>query len=203
MCTPPTTHHSIALTAAAHGAAAANYIELVQLLHDPHTGQVCGGRVRDTLSGEQWDVRAKYVVNATGAFSDAVRHLTPTPTSTSTSASTTNSNTAASSSSSSKQPNKPLPDLIAPSTGTHLVVSSRYCPPDMGLIVPKTEDGRVLFMLPWEGSTLMGTTDDPCAVQPLPAPKEGEVEWILKQVSVRQRELSGGGRGVFVVVMCV
>jgi glycerol-3-phosphate dehydrogenase len=78
--------------------------------------------------------------------------------------------------------------MIMPSTGTHVVVSNRYCPGDLGLIIPKTEDGRVLFLLPWEGSTLIGTTDEAVpggasGVVPMPRPTEQEVEWILREIS--------------------
>lgn len=63
---------AIALTAARHGAAIANYTEVVHLLKktDAGTGKekVCGARCRDVITGNEFDVRAKCVINATGPF---------------------------------------------------------------------------------------------------------------------------------------
>ena len=48
--------------------------------------------------------------------------------------------------------------LVVPSAGTHIILPSYYTPQNYGLIDPNTSDGRVVFMLPWEGRTLAGTT---------------------------------------------
>ncbi len=59
---------SIALTAATKGAVVANHVEVLTILKDEHD-QVCGASLRDTITGDTWDVRARVVVNATGPFS--------------------------------------------------------------------------------------------------------------------------------------
>uniref|UniRef100_A0A4W6FP16 glycerol-3-phosphate dehydrogenase n=1 Tax=Lates calcarifer TaxID=8187 RepID=A0A4W6FP16_LATCA len=70
---------AIALTAARYGAAIANYTEVVHLLKraDPQTGKerVCGAHCRDVITGQEFDVRAKCVINATGPFTDALRKM--------------------------------------------------------------------------------------------------------------------------------
>lgn len=53
----------------------------------------------------------------------------------------------------------------------------------MGLLVPKTHDGRVLFFLPWENATLAGTTDSQSDLTMLPCPTETEIDFILAEAS--------------------
>ena len=72
---------AIALTAAREGAAVANHVEVLSLIKAPVSDKegarqvVRGARVRDTLTQKEWDVRAKVVVNATGPFTDLIRHM--------------------------------------------------------------------------------------------------------------------------------
>lgn len=63
---------SIALTAIRHGAKCCNHVVVEKLLKD-ESGKLCGARVRDTISGEEFSVKAKCVVNATGPFTDSIR----------------------------------------------------------------------------------------------------------------------------------
>lgn len=49
-------------------------------------------------------------------------------------------------------------DIVAPSAGVHIILPNYYSPRNMGLLDPATSDGRVIFFLPWEGSTIAGTT---------------------------------------------
>lgn len=124
----------LALTAAAAGAAVANHVEVRALLKDD-AGRVVGVRAVDTLDPDArlFDVRARVVINATGPAGDELRRL--------------------------EHPDAVR--LLRPSAGTHIVLPSYYSSPAAGLLVPKTPDGRVLFMLPWEGATLVGTTERP------------------------------------------
>ena len=48
--------------------------------------------------------------------------------------------------------------MIMPSAGVHITLPDYYSPENVGMIVPKTKDGRVVFMLPWLGETIAGTT---------------------------------------------
>lgn len=57
-----------------------------------------------------------------------------------------------------------VPEIVCPSAGVHIILPNYYSPEKMGLIDPETSDGRVIFLLPWQNSTIAGTTDSPCEV---------------------------------------
>ncbi|NXM02624.1 GPDM protein, partial [Tyrannus savana] len=149
---------AIALTAARYGAATANYAEVRRLLKttDPASGKlrVCGVRCRDVLTGKEFDVRAKCVINATGPFTDSVR----------------------------KMDDEEVPNICQPSAGVHIVMPGYYSPDNMGLLDPATSDGRVIFFLPWEKMTIAGTTDSPTDVTSHPIPTEEDINFILSEV---------------------
>ncbi|NXK39538.1 GPDM protein, partial [Piprites chloris] len=149
---------AIALTAARYGAATANYTEVRRLLKttDPASGKlrVCGVRCRDVLTGKEFDVRAKCVINATGPFTDSVR----------------------------KMDDEEVPNICQPSAGVHIVMPGYYSPDNMGLLDPATSDGRVIFFLPWEKMTIAGTTDSPTDVTSHPIPTEEDINFILSEV---------------------
>ncbi|KAI9141501.1 FAD dependent oxidoreductase-domain-containing protein [Paraphysoderma sedebokerense] len=149
---------ALALTAISHGAAVANHVEVIKLLKKEVEGkavpQVCGAVVRDTLTGEEWEVKAKGVINATGPFTDFLRNLDE-PT---------------------------VKDIVSPSAGVHIILPNYYSPSHMGLLDPATSDGRVIFFLPWQGHTIAGTTDSPTKVDEDPVATEQEIDWILGEV---------------------
>nr|XP_006001353.1 PREDICTED: glycerol-3-phosphate dehydrogenase, mitochondrial isoform X3 [Latimeria chalumnae] len=149
---------AIALTAARYGAAIANYTEVVHLLKKTvsETGKerVCGARCRDLLTGQEFDVKAKCVINATGPFTDIVR----------------------------KMDDHKIPNICQPSAGVHIVMPGYYSPDNMGLLDPATSDGRVIFFLPWEKMTIAGTTDTPTDITPHPIPREEDINFILTEV---------------------
>ncbi|UZJ52343.1 hypothetical protein CBS101457_001663 [Exobasidium rhododendri] len=148
---------ALALTAVHHGAVIANHTSVLALHKKEVAGkpdQVCGARLKDELTGEEWDVRCKGVINATGPFSDSIRKM-DVPT---------------------------AQEIVAPSSGVHITLPGYYSPRDMGLIDPQTSDGRVIFFLPWQGNTIAGTTDTASPVEQHPVPKEEEIQWILDEV---------------------
>ncbi|KAF3824457.1 hypothetical protein GH733_008742 [Mirounga leonina] len=149
---------AIALTAARYGAATANYMEVVSLLKktDPQTGKerVSGARCKDMLTGQEFDVRAKCVINATGPFTDTVR----------------------------KMDDENATAICQPSAGVHIVMPGYYSPESMGLLDPATSDGRVIFFLPWQKMTIAGTTDTPTDVTHHPIPSEEDINFILNEV---------------------
>ncbi|XP_022616157.1 glycerol-3-phosphate dehydrogenase, mitochondrial isoform X1 [Seriola dumerili] len=149
---------AIAVTAARYGAAIANYTEVVHLLKtkDPQTGKekVCGARCRDVITGQEFDVKAKCVINATGPFTDSLR----------------------------KMDNQETSNICQPSAGVHIVMPGYYSPDNMGLLDPATSDGRVIFFLPWEKMTIAGTTDTPTSVTAHPIPGEDDINFILREV---------------------
>jgi len=63
------------------------------------------------------------------------------------------------------------------------VLDKRFAPPDTGLMIPETEDGRVLFVLPWENHALVGTTDEPAEITEHPQPLEAEIDYLLRHVT--------------------
>ncbi|KAJ3350487.1 mitochondrial glycerol-3-phosphate dehydrogenase [Entophlyctis luteolus] len=156
---------AIALTAAAHGAAIANHVEVVELIKKPRTTffgnagfgekEICGAVVRDTFTGVQWTIKAKGVINATGPFTDHLRKLD-------TGISTK--------------------EIVAPSAGVHIVLPNYFGPRNMGLLDPSTSDGRVIYFLPWQGNILAGTTDSPTNVEYNPLPSEKDILWILSEI---------------------
>lgn len=75
-----------------------------------------------------------------------------------------------------------LPPSITLSRGTHVVVDRAFWPHEHGMIIPRTQDGRVLFVLPWQGHALLGTTDVPCdTVTMHPRADPQEVSFILQE----------------------
>jgi glycerol-3-phosphate dehydrogenase len=144
---------AIALTAAEHGAALANHVEVTALLK--HDGRLTGARVRDRLTDDTWEVAARVVVNATGPFADSIRRM--------------------------DDPNAPA--MLTASSGVHIVLNKSFSPPQTGLLIPQTEDGRVLFILPWMGYTLVGTTDSPAPIEAHPRATEDEITYLLRHVA--------------------
>jgi glycerol-3-phosphate dehydrogenase len=70
-----------------------------------------------------------------------------------------------------------------PYAGVHVTLPDYYSPENVGMIVPKTKDGRVVFMLPWEGTTIAGTTDSPSDVTMTPKASEADVQFILAAIA--------------------
>nr|WP_281492231.1 glycerol-3-phosphate dehydrogenase C-terminal domain-containing protein [Desulfosarcina cetonica] len=74
--------------------------------------------------------------------------------------------------------------LITPSQGIHLVMDKRFLKGSTAIMVPQTEDGRVLFAVPWHDRVLVGTTDTPIAEASLePRPLASEIEFIIKHAA--------------------
>ncbi|WP_425147297.1 FAD-dependent oxidoreductase [Deinococcus sp.] len=135
-----------------HGGAALNHAP-VTALHKNAAGQVDGVSLRDAESGQAYRVQAKVVVNATGVFADEVRRMD----------------------------DPAAKAMLSPSQGVHLVVDRRFLPGDSALMVPRTDDGRVLFAVPWHDHVVIGTTDTPVpetSLEPRALPEE--IEFILQ-----------------------
>ncbi|KYK54208.1 hypothetical protein DCS_06165 [Drechmeria coniospora] len=154
---------SLAMTAALYGATVVNHVEVTGLLKD-HRGRLCGATVSDLVAARDGQhsrdqvpmtVRAKCVVNCTGPFTDSIR----------------------------KMDDGECQDIVAPSSGVHIILPGYFSPANMGLIDPCTSDGRVIFFLPWQGNTIAGTTDSPTSITANPRPDEESIRWILGEVS--------------------
>lgn len=149
----------LARTAASRGALLLNHCPAIALVHEK--GQVRGVQVRDAETGQSATLRARCVVNATGVWVDAIRDM----------------DSAAGGEAAAVRPR-----MVAPSQGVHLIVDRQFSPGQHALLVPKTEDGRVLFAVPWLGKTILGTTDTPRGDLPLePEPLAEEVAFILRE----------------------
>jgi glycerol-3-phosphate dehydrogenase len=139
-------------TADEHGAAVVNYAQVIQVTKDSD-GFIDGLVVQDLESGNQFTLRTKAVINATGAFCDGVRLLDEPQAS----------------------------RMVAPSQGIHLVLDASFLPGNTAIMVPRTSDGRVMFAIPWHGHTLLGTTDTPIEeIELEPRPLEHETDFILE-----------------------
>ncbi|OAT10915.1 glycerol-3-phosphate dehydrogenase [Blastomyces gilchristii SLH14081] len=148
---------SLAMTAALYGATVVNHMEVTGLEKDA-SGMLCGAQVRDTLCDNEdenrvFTVRAKGIINATGPFSDAIQQM--------------------------DEPTKR--NIVAPSSGIHIVLPGWFGPQKFGLIDPSS-DGRVIFLLPWGGNLIAGTTDSPCEVEKSPIPRSKDIDWILNEI---------------------
>lgn len=143
---------NLAQTAIDHGATVVNYCEVVGLDKNA-AGKITGVQLRDNVSGEQFAVNAKCVVNATGVFTNEINAM-----------------------------DKPhAGDTVVPSQGIHIVIDRKFLPGDSALMVPKTSDGRVLFAVPWHDKLVVGTTDTLVKVAEYePKPLEQEVDFILQ-----------------------
>lgn len=150
------TNVALAVTAAEMGAVVANHVEVRALVK--RGGRVGGAvvvdRIAEDLQDGEFEVRAGVVINATGPYADAVRRLD----------------------------DPDAPEMLKTSSGAHVVLPARFSPPDTGLLIPKTEDGRVLFLLPWHGHTLVGTTEVPTVVHDDPQATDDDVAYILRHV---------------------
>ena len=144
---------TLALTAQKHGAIVANHVEAVAF--DKADGKLCGARVRDALNGEEFSICARGIVNAAGPFVDRLRQLDEPASA----------------------------PILKAASGIHIILPSRFVPADTGMLIPKTEDGRVLFILPWQGHALIGTTDSPSEIMDHPQAQEDEIEYVLRHVN--------------------
>ncbi len=139
-------------TAEEQGATVVNYAKVVGLLRDDE-GFTSGFTFEDVETGARHDVRARCVINATGAFCDGLRQLDDPEA-------------------------KPM---VAPSQGVHVVLDRAFLPGDAAIMVPRTDDGRVMFAIPWLGHALLGTTDTPIDNVVLePTPMGEEIDFLLE-----------------------
>ncbi|GKZ73927.1 mitochondrial glycerol-3-phosphate dehydrogenase [Aspergillus niger] len=150
---------SLAMTAALYGATVVNHMQVTGLEKDS-SGKLNGARVKDLIPGrdgqetEEFTIKAKGIINATGPFTDSIR----------------------------KMDEPGIKEIVAPSSGVHVILPGYYSPSNMGLIDPSTSDGRVIFFLPWQGNTIAGTTDQPTEITPQPQPSEKDINWIISEV---------------------
>ena len=145
---------NLAQTMVEHGGTAINYMPVTGLVKSGEMIQ--GVVVRDAETGNEHRVNGRVVVNATGVFTDRILQMD----------------------------NPSAGNIIAPSQGVHLVLDNDFLPGESAVMVPQTEDGRVLFAVPWHDKVVVGTTDTPVAEVKLePRALEEEIDFILKHAA--------------------
>jgi glycerol-3-phosphate dehydrogenase len=116
--------------------------------------KICEAHVEDQFTGVRTSVRAKTFVNCTGPYSDHIRSMA----------------------------NPELEKRLRLSKGVHILLPLDERTRD-AMVVPKTEDGRVIFAIPWLGRLLVGTTDDEVTHDDELVVKRSEVEYLLRQLN--------------------
>lgn len=145
---------ALARTAEDHGAVVLNYARAQRLTK--HDGKLTGAVVGDLESGRDIPVRARAVINATGIFVDEVR----------------------------RQDDPARPRLLSVSRGTHIVVRPEVLGGGDAIMVPKTEDGRIIFAIPWLGKVVIGTTDLAApTVEMEPGHAASEIAFLLETIN--------------------
>ncbi len=145
---------ALAQTAVQQGATLLNYMEVVDIRKE--NGSITGLLAEDILSENEHTLKAKVVINATGVFVDDILQMDD-------------------------ENQKPI---VSPSQGIHLVVDKKFFPGTHALMIPKTDDGRVLFAVPWQQHIIIGTTDT--AVEHIdfePRPLELEIAFIFRNIN--------------------
>ncbi len=141
-------------TAVEHGAVVLNYTRVTELLKN-QDGNLSGVIVIDEEQKETLQILGKNIINATGVFADEILHK--------------------------DNPNNRK--TVAPSQGVHLILDKSFLQGNDAIMIPKTDDGRVLFLIPWHEKVIVGTTDTPIKEASLePIALEEEIEFILTTV---------------------
>ncbi len=137
------------------GGVALNYVRVNGLTKDAG-GQVNGAHAVDEESGKQYRVQARAVINATGIFTDTIR----------------------------KMDDPEAVETLRPSQGVHIVLDKSFLPGDAAIMVPETDDGRVLFAIPWLDRVVVGTTDTEVEGPELePRPFEQEIDFLVEHAA--------------------
>jgi glycerol-3-phosphate dehydrogenase len=146
---------SLLQTAQEYGAVCKNHHKVIGFKYNDK-GKVCAVEVLDKINNRTFICESDNIISAAGVFADEVGKLDDTNA-------------------------KKMLDL---SSGTHIILDKKYLPTDEGLMIPKTEDGRVLFILPWMGKCLVGTTDDPTTLDTHPKVSEEDIDYILRHLKI-------------------
>ena len=143
------------MTAADFGATLINYMSVEGLLKA--NGKIFGVVARDVLSetSSLHQVRAKAVINATGVFTDFILRMDDVKTE----------------------------SLVALSQGIHIVLDREFLPSDTAILIPRTDDKRVLFAVPWHNKIIVGTTDTPVTqATSEPMAMEEEIDFVIHHI---------------------
>ncbi len=142
---------ALAHSAEEAGAVVVNHVELTDFVKK-NNKKLTAAVVKDTLNGEAFNINAKLFINCTGPYADAVR----------------------------LKANPKLYDRIRASKGVHIMLPYSVLNSDSAMLIPKTKDGRVVFVIPFEGEIIVGTTDTEYKkLEEEPVLLQQEVEFLL------------------------
>lgn len=145
---------NIAQTAAENNGVVLNYFPVTGLIKV--NDKICGVKVKDSLSGKEYEVKSKAVINATGVFTDGILNM---------------------------DNGKDHEEIIAPSQGIHLVLDKEFLPGECAIMIPHTDDGRVLFAVPWHKKVILGTTDTPVtSADAEPIAQKDEIDFLVNHI---------------------
>ncbi|MDD3055002.1 MAG: glycerol-3-phosphate dehydrogenase/oxidase [Aliarcobacter sp.] len=145
---------SLLQTATRNGATIKNYCEVNEFLYDENNN-IIGVKYFDKTQNEIYEIKTKVVVNATGANVDNLR----------------------------LKDDESTNEILALSSGIHIVVSKDFLSSNEGILLPNTSDGRVIFILPYMNYCLIGTSDNKTIYEENPKAQEQEIEYLLKEVN--------------------
>ena len=137
------------------GGKALNYCRVEAFEHDRASGKISALHIEDAIGERIFSVKTKQVVNATGPLSDAVRRLA----------------------------NPDASPRLRPSKGSHLLFPRDLFPGKDALLVPETEDKRVIFAVPWQDRLLVGTTEDEAKPDTKMSVSRNEADYMLRQLN--------------------
>ena len=142
---------SLAQTCVDYGGTVVNYCKVTSLLKKDDL--ISGVIAIDEETGEEFNIKSKVVINATGVFADEILQM--------------------------DEPGKK--DMITPSQGIHVVLSKDFLTNDTAIMVPHTSDGRVMFAVPWHNHVVVGTTDTLIENHSLePVALDSEIDFVLE-----------------------
>ncbi|CRG99863.1 FAD-dependent glycerol-3-phosphate dehydrogenase, putative [Plasmodium relictum] len=136
------------------GATICNHMEVIGFIKDENH-KIIGVKALDKINNKEIEIYAKIIINATGPHGDILRKLAD-------------------------ENRKPMIQLSA---GCHFVLPKWYSSKNNGIIIPKTSDERVLFLLPWENSTLVGTTDEQRSMEDNPKIQKKDIDFLTNELS--------------------
>jgi glycerol-3-phosphate dehydrogenase len=143
---------ALAKSCAEKGGLVLNYFKVTRLLKDEN-GKINGVTAEEISTGEEFVLKTRLVVNATGVFADEIARMD----------------------------NPESGPTIRPSQGVHIVLDKSFLQSDSAIMIPKTTDGRVLFAIPWYNQVVVGTTDTPLdRISLEPVALDKEISFILK-----------------------
>jgi len=148
---------NLAQTVAENGGTVINYCKVTDLIKTDN--KITGVHAHNIFSGKNYEIKAKALINATGVFTDSIL----------------------------KMDHANSEEIIAPSQGVHIVLDKEFLPGEAAIMVPHTDDGRVLFAVPWHNKIIIGTTDTPVDEHneeslAEPIALDEEIDFILEEI---------------------